>query len=65
MNTDAKILNMISANRTEEDIKVTIYYDKVGFISGKQGWLKILKSSRAWWHTPLIIALGRQRQTNF
>jgi hypothetical protein len=30
-------------------------------------WDKIRRynTSRAWWHTPLIPALGRQRQTDF
>jgi hypothetical protein len=27
--------------------------------------LKNTKISQAWWHTPLIPALGRQRQVNF
>jgi hypothetical protein len=26
---------------------------------------KVLEYSRAWWHTPLIPALGRQRQADF
>jgi hypothetical protein len=26
---------------------------------------KVRKPGRAWWHTPLIPALGRQRQVNF
>ncbi|KRX29526.1 hypothetical protein T09_8527 [Trichinella sp. T9] len=33
MNTDAKILDMILANRTQEDIKVTIHYDKPGMVA--------------------------------
>jgi hypothetical protein len=28
-------------------------------------WTNLKKNSRAWWCTPLIPALGRQRQANF
>ena len=44
MNTDAKILNRMLANRIQQYMTRTIHHDKVRCISGVQTWFIVLKN---------------------
>ena len=41
MNIDVKILNKISSNRIQQDIKITICYYQVRLIPEMQGWINM------------------------
>jgi hypothetical protein len=45
MNTDAKILSKISANRIQQHIKKIIQHDLVNFVPSLQGWFNLHKST--------------------
>ena len=51
MNTDAKIIIKILANRIQEGTKKIVHHDQVDFISGMQEFFNICKLINVIYHT--------------
>jgi hypothetical protein len=50
MNTNAKFLNEMLTNQSQQHVKRVIYCDQVGFIPRIQGWYNTCESIKVIWH---------------